>query len=91
MSIKPLKKTVAVVRIKNKQATESGIILTGYGGADIDRARVIAVGDGVTLVKNNEVVLLDWNKVRPTIIDEVPVYFVSEDDIVGIFEEFEKQ
>ena len=87
MSIKPLKKTVAVIRIKNKQSTESGIILTGHGGADIDKARVIAVGDGVTLVNNNEVVLLDWNKVRPTIIDEVPVYFVSEDDIVGVFDE----
>jgi co-chaperonin GroES (HSP10) len=87
MTIKPLKKTVAVVRIKNKKETESGIILTGYAGADIDRARVIALGDDVTLVKVNEVVLLDWNKVRPTTIDDIPVYFLSEDDVVGVFDE----
>ena len=86
MNIKPLKKTVAAVRLKNKKETDSGIILTG-AVAEVDKCKVVAVGDGVTMVGINDVLLIDWNKAQQSTIDGIPVYFVSEDDIVGVFDE----
>lgn len=87
MNIKPLKKTVAVVRLKNKETTNSGLIIQGNAGASIDKARAVAIGPNVTLFKVGDTLLVDWNKVSPTTFDGVPVYFLNEDDVAGVFDE----
>jgi co-chaperonin GroES (HSP10) len=86
MNIKPLKKTVAVVRLKNKETSESGLIIKGNIGASIDKAKAIAIGPDVTLLKVGDTLLVDWNKVNPTTIDGIPTYFLSEDDVAGVFD-----
>jgi co-chaperonin GroES (HSP10) len=85
MKLIPLKTKVAVVRIKNKLETESGIVLTRSTG-EVDRAKVIAIGPDVTDVKYNDVLLIDWNKASMTKIDDIPVYIISQDDIVAVYE-----
>ena len=87
MNIKTLKKTVAVVRLKNPETSESGLIIKGNIGASIDKARAVTIGPDVTLLKVGDTLLVDWNKVSPTTIDGVPVYFLSEDDVAGVFDE----
>lgn len=85
MKLKPLYNKVAVVRIKNPTETASGIILT-KGVGDVDKARVIALGPDVKEVQEGNAVLVDWNKASMSMFGDIPVYMVSEDDIVGVFE-----
>jgi co-chaperonin GroES (HSP10) len=86
--IKPLKNKVAVVRIKKKQTTVSGIILQSDVDGEVDRCKVIAIGPEVTLVKLDEILFIDWNKATPgSGPDNTPYYVVKEDDVVGVFED----
>lgn len=85
MRLKPLHNKVAVVRIKNPVETQSGIILTKSTG-EVDKARVIAIGPEVRDVAENNIVLIDWNKASMNKFGDIPVYMISEENIVGIFE-----
>jgi len=87
--IKPLKNIVAVVRLKPKTQTESGIILQGTADRkEPDRAKVIALGSAVTTVKVGDTVLVNWGQIKSqTTIDDIPTYFVSEENIDGVFED----
>jgi len=86
MKLVPLKNKVAVVRIKNKLETDSGIVLT-KNTQDVDRAKVIAIGPDVTDVALNDVLLIDWNKASMNKFGDIPVYMISQDDIVAVFSE----
>ena len=85
--IKPLKKNVLVVRLKKKSTTESGIILQNDHDGNVDRAKVIATGNEVTMVKIDDIIFVDWNKASPVTLKEIPHYVVSEDNIVWVFED----
>ena len=85
MKLVPLKDKVAVVRIKNKLETESGIALT-RNTEDVDRARVIAIGPDVTDVSNNDILLIDWNKASMNKFGDIPVYMISQEHIVAVFD-----
>lgn len=85
--IKPLKKNVLVVRLKKKTTTAAGIILQSDHDGNVDRAKVIAVGAEVTMVKKDDIVFCDWNKANPVTVDDVPHYVISEDNIVWVFED----
>lgn len=86
MKLVPLHNRVAIVRIKNKLETDSGIVLTKATG-EVDRAKAIAIGPEVTSINVNDVLLVDWNKASMNKFDGIPVYMISEDDIVAVFED----
>ena len=83
----PIKDKVAVVRIKNKLESDSGIIIESDRSAGVDKAKVIAVGPLVDLVEVGDVLLIDWTKVQHATIENNPVYLVSQNDINAILEE----
>lgn len=85
MKLLPLKDKIAVVRIKNKLETDSGIALT-KNTSEVDRARVIAIGPLVDSVKMDDVLLIDWNKSSVTKIDDIPVYMIAEEHVVAVYE-----
>lgn len=85
MNIKPIGKKLAVIKLKSETTTESGLILT-KGVDSIDKAKVVAVGPEVKDVKVGETVLINWNKSSQTTIDNIPIYILSEEDVVGVFD-----
>ena len=85
MKLVPLHDKIAVVRIKNKAETESGILLTKSVDA-VDRAKVVSIGPDVKDVKVNDTLLIDWNKTSMSKFDGIPIYMVSEKDVIGVFE-----
>lgn len=84
--IQPLNDKLAVVRIKADTVTASGLIVE-RGLGEVDKARVIAVGPKVTDVKVRDTVLINWNKATQTKMDDIPVYILKEEDVVGVYEE----
>ena len=88
MKLVPLNKNVAVIKLKNKLETDSGIVLTKATG-EIDKAKVIAIGPEVTDVANNDILLIDWNKSTMHTFDGFPVYMINQDNIVAVFDEQE--
>lgn len=86
MKIKPIKDRVALVRLKKKTTTASGIILDRDVEGEVDKAQVIAIGPDVSMVKVDDIILIDWNKAGVTHIDGIPTYVIKEIDIVGVFE-----
>ena len=88
MNIKPIRKNIAVVRIKEKRETASGIILEGTRTTEVDKGRVIATGPEVSLVKVQDVLLVNWGKIKAQMtLNDIPVYMIDEDDVDGVFEE----
>jgi len=85
MKLVPIKNRIAVIKLKNKLETESGIVLTKSTG-EVDRAKVISIGPDVMTVSENDVLLIDWNKASMTKIDDNPIYLISEDDVVAVYE-----
>jgi len=85
MKIQPIGKKLAVVRLKSDTTTVSGLILT-KGVDSVDKAKVIAVGPEVKDVKVGETILINWNKATSTTIDNVPIYVLTEEDVVGVFD-----
>lgn len=83
----PIKDKVAVVRIKNKLESDSGIIIESERSVGADKAKVIAIGPNVDLVEVGDVLLIDWTKVQHATIENNPVYLVSQNDINAILEE----
>ena len=83
MKIQPLKNNLAVVRIKTKAQTESGIILTSAATIEIDKAQIVAIGPDVVGLAIDDLVLVDWNKAKGTTLDGIPTYVLNEDDVQG--------
>jgi co-chaperonin GroES (HSP10) len=84
--IQPLHDKIAIVRLKASSTTASGIIVE-KGLGEVDKAKIIATGPKVLDVKVGDTVLVDWNKAVPTKMDDIPVYILKEENIVGIYEE----
>lgn len=86
MSFKPLKNNVLVkVAGQAKQETESGIILDMSSSKTPDNVEVVAIGSTVSLVKEGDVLLIDWTKAKPIAgIDKQ--FVISEDHIIAVFE-----
>lgn len=85
MKLKPIGSNVAIVRIKDNNTTESGIVLSKSIDG-IDRAKVIAIGPDVTDVKENDTLLVNWNKASMNKFDGIPIYIIPQDEIVAVFE-----
>lgn len=85
MKIQPLHDKVLLVRLKAENTTAAGIIVE-KGLGDVDKGKVVSVGSDVTDVKENDVVLINWNKATLTKIDNIPFYIVKQEDIVGVYD-----
>lgn len=86
MNLKPIKKNVIVSLVQKRKVSDSGIILNSADPTEVNKARVLAIGDGVTLVEVGQKVLPNWNKATKTTHESKDYYIVPEDDIVLIFE-----
>ena len=87
MKLVTLKDNIAVVRLKSKLETDSGIIIQSERSVSIDRAKVITVGPEADLVKVGDTILIDWSKVRQMMIENNPVFVLSQKDVTAIFED----
>lgn len=83
----PIKNKLAVVRIKSKLETDSGIVIESTRSEGVDKAKVIAIGPEVDLVEVGQTLLIDWTKVVHTTIENNPVYILSQDDVNAVLEE----
>jgi co-chaperonin GroES (HSP10) len=87
MIIKPLKKKILVAENKTETKSEAGIILDNASSVrESKRATVIAIGPDVTLVKEGDVVLLEWTKGAIVKINDAERVIVDEEFIVAVFE-----
>ena len=84
--LQPLHDKLAIVRLKSDTVTAAGIIVEN-GLGDVDKAKVIAIGPKVVDVKVKDTILVNWNKAVSTKVDNIPVYLIKEEDVVGIYEE----
>ena len=84
MSLRPLKDNVIIERIKKDEMTSGGIVLPGGDRSEADRATVISVGPDVTSIEVGDEVLVNWNK---TSAFSENGYRVTEEEIIGIFED----
>jgi len=83
----PIKDRVAVIRVKVELKTESGIVLEGARTGEVDKAKVIGIGPLVDVVEIGQTVYINWNKVSVTMIENNPVYILSQDDISAVLED----
>jgi len=87
MEVKPLKKKILVAENKSEHKSESGIILEGATSVrESKKATVIAIGPDVTLVKEGDVVLLDWTKGTVVKINDAQRVIIDEEHIVAVFD-----
>ena len=87
MIVTPLKKKVLVAENKAEQTTDSGIILDGTtSNRNSKQGTVLAVGPDVTMVKVDDVIMLDWNKAQVVKIGDAQRVIVDEDNIVAVVE-----
>jgi co-chaperonin GroES (HSP10) len=87
MIVKPLKKKILVAENKSERKSEAGIILEGVNSVrDSKRATVLAIGPDVTLVKEGDVVLIEWTKGAIIQIDDAQRVVIDEDFVVAVFD-----
>jgi co-chaperonin GroES (HSP10) len=87
MEVKPLKKKILVAENKSEHKSDSGIILDGATSVrESKKATVIAIGPDVTLVKEGDVVLLDWTKGTVVKINDAQRVIIDEEHVVAVFD-----
>jgi co-chaperonin GroES (HSP10) len=87
MIVKPLKKKILVAENKGEHKSESGIILEGATSVrESKKATVVAIGPDVTLVKEGDVVLLDWTKGTVVKINDAQRVIIDEEHVVAVFD-----
>jgi co-chaperonin GroES (HSP10) len=87
MIIKPLKKKILVAENKSETKSDSGIILDNAASVrESKRATVLAIGPDVTLVKEGDVVLLEWTKGTVVKVDDAQRVMIDEEFVVAVFD-----
>ena len=87
MQVKPMKKKILVAENKSEHKSDSGIILEGATSVrESKKATVIAIGPDVTLVKEGDVVLLDWTKGTVVKINDAQRVIIDEEHVVAVFD-----
>jgi co-chaperonin GroES (HSP10) len=73
--------------MEKETTTPGGIVLAIPDRDDINKAKVIAIGDKVLDVQVNDTVLPNWNQaVETKYDDERKTYIIDEKDIVLVFD-----
>lgn len=83
----PVRENIAVVRIKNKLESESGIIIESDRSVGADKAKIIALAPAVTGYEVGQTILIDWTKVHHHTIENNPVYLLNVEDVLAVLEE----
>jgi co-chaperonin GroES (HSP10) len=90
----PLKNKVLVRLLKKPRLTEGGIHLLAGDKDEPSRAVVKFIGEGVTEVKVEDVVMFDWNKAThvlwtdPDTFEKEDYWRVDIEDVIWVFEDY---
>ena len=83
----PIKSKVLIELLEKETTTSGGIFLAIPDRDDINKAKVIAIGDKVLDVQVNDTILPNWNQAIETQYDKVhKTYIIEEKDIVLVFD-----
>ena len=83
----PIKSKVLIELMEKETTTPGGIVLAIPDRDDINKAKVIAIGDKVLDVQINDTVLPNWNQAIETKYDDKhKTYIIEEKDIVLVFD-----
>jgi len=83
----PIKSKVLIELMEKETTTPGGIVLAVPDREDINKAKVIAIGDKVLDVQVGDTVLVNWNQaVETKYDDERKTYIIEEKDIVLVFD-----
>jgi len=85
MNLRPTRKNVLVAQIARKTTTDSGIIIDNAKSVmDNETARVVAIGNEVTMVNVGDELLLQWEKGQVVTVDGEQRVIISEDYIIAV-------
>ena len=83
----PIKSKVLIELMEKETTTPGGIVLAIPDRDDINKAKVIAIGDKVLDVQVGDTVLVNWNQAVETKYDDGrKTYIIEEDGIVLVFD-----
>ena len=83
----PIKSKILIELLEKETTTPAGIVLAVPDRDDINKAKVIAIGDKVVDVQVGDTVLVNWNQaVETKYDDERKTYIIEESGIVLVFE-----
>ena len=83
----PIKSKILIELMEKETTTPGGIVLAIPDRDDINKAKVIAIGDKVLDVQINDTVLPNWNQAVETKYDSKrKTYIIDEKDIVLVFD-----
>jgi co-chaperonin GroES (HSP10) len=83
----PIKSKVLIELLEKETTTPGGIVLAVPDRDDINKAKVIAIGDKVLDVQVGDTVLVNWNQaVETKYDDERKTYIIEESGIVLVFD-----
>ena len=83
----PIKSKVLIELLEKETTTPAGIVLAVPDRDDINKAKVIAIGDKVQDVQVGDTVLPNWNQAVETKYDKDHKYYIiDEKDIVLVFD-----
>ena len=83
----PIKSKVLIELLEKETTTPGGIVLAVPDREDINKAKVIAIGDKVLDVQVGDTVLVNWNQAVETKYDKDHKYYIiDEEGIVLVFD-----
>jgi co-chaperonin GroES (HSP10) len=83
----PIKSKVLIELLEKETTTPGGIVLAIPDREDINKAKVIAIGDKVLDVQVGDTVLVNWNQAVETKYDDGrKTYIIEESGIVLVFD-----
>lgn len=83
----PIKSKVLIELLEKETTTPGGIVLAIPDREDINKAKVIAIGDKVLDVQIGDTVLVNWNQAVETKYDDKrKTYIIEESGIVLVFD-----
>jgi co-chaperonin GroES (HSP10) len=83
----PIKSKILIELLEKETTTPGGIVLAIPDREDINKAKVIAIGDKVLDVQVGDTVLVNWNQAVETKYDDGrKTYIIDEKDIVLVFD-----
>jgi chaperonin GroES len=83
----PIKSKVLIELLEKETTTPGGIVLAIPDREDINKAKVIAIGDKVLDVQVGDTVLVNWNQAVETKYDKDHKYYIiDEEGIVLVFD-----
>lgn len=85
--IKPVAKYIALTKIVEDVVAESGMKLTAKDASEMryQKGTVLAVGDEITNIKKDDVILFDQSNSYTMLVDGLHITFIQYREVVSIF------